>query len=695
MRRPARATGAALALGLLVTLGAPPAVGAAAPAAVTAGSPAVHLVGQSAWVRAGATFVLDLTVSAPDPRADSVQVAAYPPATTRSGFEASAAGVEPYSPTWYDLQPLSGLPTVPGDAVQIRIPVDPTGAVPTGERAFSTAGADAVYPLSVQLFDAQSNPLGVAITTFLVFDAGSGPGFQRLAVALVVPVGDAPPAVDGRLRPVAPPTAAVSAEAAALGSAPTVAVSLLVDPETAVALAAEGGAGRRMVDTLGHLVDGGDQLLPASYAPVVYRRLEAAGLGSTIATQVSDGSEALQSALGSSPAPTTWAVGQTVDDPTLADLRAAGLTRLVVPDSALTALPPAYTNVTFGRPTPLSDGAGGHVEVWGADAVLSARLAARTSPVLAAEQDLAELAVTQEEEPSVLRGVALFAPPDVSPQLLATFVQGLAGNPFAVPVTVSGLFRRVHLSPGTPTRNLDASTPPAPVGDQPQVVTVAAELNSFRQLVPSYRGLAASVERAMLDAESSRLQARQGAAILATAHTALERVERRITLPQATSITFTARSGTLPVTVQSLPRTVVHAQLVLSSPKLQFRPVRGLRGSCRITAESEICQLTLSGAVTVVRLPVTSRTSGVFALTVELLTPDGSSVLASDRDSIRSTAVSWVGLVLMVGAGLSLLLWWIRNLRHGRRARRLVPPPGDDGSDEAAAVAAGMSPSRP
>jgi hypothetical protein len=39
---------------------------------------------------------------------------------------------------------------------------------------------------------------------------------------------------------------------------------------------------------------------------------------------------------------------------------------------------------------------------------------------------------------------------------------------------------------------------------------------------------------------------------------------------------------------------------------------------------------------------------------------------------VRSTFVSGVGVVLSFGAGLFLLLWWARNWRTVRRARRLV-----------------------
>jgi hypothetical protein len=65
-------------------------------------------------------------------------------------------------------------------------------------------------------------------------------------------------------------------------------------------------------------------------------------------------------------------------------------------------------------------------------------------------------------------------------------------------------------------------------------------------------------------------------------------------------------------------------------------------------------------------------------LALELATPSGSEEIAAGTDTVRSTAISDVGLVLMVSAALFLAVWWARNARHGRRARRLVPRPVDD-----------------
>jgi len=39
---------------------------------------------------------------------------------------------------------------------------------------------------------------------------------------------------------------------------------------------------------------------------------------------------------------------------------------------------------------------------------------------------------------------------------------------------------------------------------------------------------------------------------------------------------------------------------------------------------------------------------------------------------VRSTAVSGVGLVLSIGAGLFLVVWWARHWHRTRRSARLI-----------------------
>ena len=72
------------------------------------------------------------------------------------------------------------------------------------------------------------------------------------------------------------------------------------------------------------------------------------------------------------------------------------------------------------------------------------------------------------------------------------------------------------------------------------------------------------------------------------------------------------------------------------------------------------------------KVPVEARTSGVFSLNVAIYSPDGSLVFGANHDTVRSTAVSGVGVILIILAALGLGYWWYCNIRHGRRARRLM-----------------------
>jgi hypothetical protein len=63
---------------------------------------------------------------------------------------------------------------------------------------------------------------------------------------------------------------------------------------------------------------------------------------------------------------------------------------------------------------------------------------------------------------------------------------------------------------------------------------------------------------------------------------------------------------------------------------------------------------------------------------VTVSSPDDTLVLDRSTFDIRSTAISGVGLLLSVGAGLFLAIWWGRHWRRTSRARRkdgAEPPP--------------------
>ncbi|HET9690900.1 MAG TPA: hypothetical protein VFP61_07085, partial [Acidimicrobiales bacterium] len=172
--------------------------------------------------------------------------------------------------------------------------------------------------------------------------------------------------------------------------------------------------------------------------------------------------------------------------------------------------------------------------------------------------------------------------------------------------------------------------------------------------------------------------------------------EAGIGLPGPTSVTLTARKGTIPLTILSNPGLDAHLLLQVRSAKLAFLPFDAGGGPCRLDRTGESCPLVLSAVATTIRLPVETRTSGVFPLDVELRSPDGRTTLAGPvHDTVRSTAFSNVGVVLIVLALLGLAGWWARDLRHGRRAHQLVEPRTGELPAVPPAHPAGRQPGRP
>ena len=63
-----------------------------------------------------------------------------------------------------------------------------------------------------------------------------------------------------------------------------------------------------------------------------------------------------------------------------------------------------------------------------------------------------------------------------------------------------------------------------------------------------------------------------------------------------------------------------------------------------------------------------TRSPGTFPVTVEVTTEDGLPIQTT-RISVRSSVVSGVGVILMIGAALFLAAWWGWDIRRRRRAR--------------------------
>ena len=68
--------------------------------------------------------------------------------------------------------------------------------------------------------------------------------------------------------------------------------------------------------------------------------------------------------------------------------------------------------------------------------------------------------------------------------------------------------------------------------------------------------------------------------------------------------------------------------------------------------------------------------AGDFRLRARVTSPDGRLQLAERVVTVRSTAISGVGIVLSLGALVFLFVWWGRQIRRKRRQRQVVDTAG-------------------
>jgi hypothetical protein len=665
---------AAGALAAALTVLTTPAVASAAP------DPSLVLVSETPVVTGSGPFTTELHVDGTVPAGEELVVTAYSGLTSRSAFAQAVAGHPGGNDIYQAVSPVSSLAAPDGDAA-VSVPVNPAATTSGSFPSFNARpyGNGSVYPVTFQLASPDGYPVGRALTGFLVYSRGPNPGLPPLDVALTVPVtGPADPGPTAtRLDPAA--LSAVAAVAGTLASHPGVPVTLAVSPDLLDRLDAGAGAtDRQVVAELASRVGSGDELLAEPYFPVDLGSLAAAGLSDVTTEQWSEGDATLVRDLRGRPVTATAVVDDRAVGPEyLSALAALGVRRVVLPDGALTPLPASYQFVTFARPTLLTGRGVPPLPVVGTDPQLSGLLGGGGSAVLDARDVLAGLAVLQLERPSVTRGVALEVPPGaaVDPVVLDGVLAGLAGDPFARPVTVDGLFKGVPPPADPPTRAPVVTRPATPLPGATDLRVALTALHGLRALVPDDRRVVAPIERQLLSAASSVVTAARRAMLAAAVDRSVARAEAGVSLPEPSSVTLTSLKGTLPLTVLSNPGLQVHAELRVASVKLRFLPHDTSAGSCAVSAQEETCPLVLTAEATTVRLPVEARTTGVFPLTVSLTSPDGAPIGVTERDTVRSTAFSGVGVVLILLAALGLVLWWVRDIRHGRRARQLIDPP--------------------
>lgn len=618
------------------------------------------------------------------PAGATVDLALHPRVQNRIRFGETVAGLRLGNPVraFRDL-PAADLPRDAGGVVRLSFQLVTEGEPPLAGFVLADQG---VYPLSLTVLDPEGQELDRLITHVVRLpEPGEQPDANPLAVAVVVPLGG-PPAFrpDGTAALDPADASSLEAVAAAVAAEPELPVTLGPTPETVDALEPAGHAD--LEATLAEAASG-REVLASTYVPLHLASWHALDGTATIGDQLAAGAEALDDRLGTEAVAGSWVLDPTVDPAALAGLVDLGVEQVVVPEEQLEGLDPGDFPVTMTQSFALRDATGRLVPAVQADSALEAHLRSSDQPALAANRALADLGVLALDLPLVPRG-AVLRTGVADAEVLAPFLAGLrsagAPAPSAAPLleamTVDALVDHVAVAEAPDGSGDEGQVlvrgwrweAPLPLDDLAEGrADVERTIGAYRSMVgeddeavrQSRRlvRMAGDVRPARPDAaapsppvDPERAQAfLDGATALVGARLGAVRA------PEQVSVTLTASDASVPVVIDNGLDVEVRVLLHLRSDKLVF-------------PDGSPVEVTLAPGQNRVEVRVRARASGVFPVQTTITTPDGDLELDEARVRVRSAAVSGLGVLLSVGAGLFLCVWWARNWRKTRRARRLV-----------------------
>jgi len=660
---------------------------------VASNAPVLSLVDQSPWVKppnpdSPTTFALDVATKAGTPSTDEVATTLYGKLHTRSSFEQTLtripSGSTPLDHT--DPEPLSRLPAFPSGGVTLSISVlpDPTATPPPSpieptldlHCVPDTGTCTGVYPLVVSLVRPGSGRALARFTTYLTY--ATAISTTPLKFAWVVPIS-APLTIrfaqqDPAKAVVAPSRATTTSLAglvATLIAKPDVPVTVAASPQTLQALYAQGGRGAQAVQELATMSSADHEpreFLAQPYVPINLGSLAGGGEGEEVIAQTKKGLAVLRS-LGVRVGTkfSTWVATGTVGSSLRIGMSEVGASRLVLPDTDLAA--PHSNSDTWASSFTLPLGKGAPVAAAASDTELADHFTSDPAdPGLEANQLLADLAMIHSEAPNTTTPRAVIAVPPSSWTPAKAFdtelLSGLETNPDVQPTTLDGFFSAFSKVPSSTVPSRRILPGASSLGMAPSlarhITTDRLQLTAFDNSVLGDPPVLSQLDQLLLDAESDDLQHAGQVAGVDIFKRVLDAQLSLVQLPAEREITLTARTGLIPVTIDSQATYTVKGTLTLTGGRFFF-PHGGVR------------HLTLDHATNPVRVEVEARTSGNLPLEASFKSPTGSLLIAQTQLNVRATATSVVAVALTILALLVLGGWWART--WWARRRRHIPLP--------------------
>jgi hypothetical protein len=383
--------------------------------------------------------------------------------------------------------------------------------------------------------------------------------------------------------------------------------------------------------------------------------LLAEGLNGDLIVQLERGGEVISEVLGTTPVPGILRPpGDAVDEATLRELSAAGVSTLVLGPSTVETEP--HPLDFAGSPT-ATIGDDGAIRAIVADPAVAAMLESSDAvgdPVRTAQIVLGELASIWQEQPGLMRGIAFLASEEapLPASFYVPFVRAVAGAPWLTPMHVDEFATTFE------PRETSALTATFP---STFTSTYVDELRQARRRIDTYRSMLANdsddpdrLETMLLFAESGQYLSGtgEGLAFIAGVHDAVSAVFRSVTVDTAEEITLTSRTGSgIPVTVRNGADVPLRVHVTLESPFLRTSPSTDLELRPR---EAET-----------VTFRVNAISTGRFEADLHVLAPAGR-IIARRELTIRSTVYNRIALVITIAAALVLLLLWARRFIQRR-----------------------------
>lgn len=618
--------------------------------------PELVLVDQTTLVPPGGTFEASVLAGGL-PNATSVRLSLHDRARSRSELADADAGAGARPVLRTITSALADLPTASDGSRRAALALAGTGT--------KTVDAPGVYAVEVEALDGAGQRVD-RLTTALVIPPVANDATPPLSVALIAEVGtDA-----SRL----PDRAAALALTTALSSLADVRATLAVGPALLYALGASSDPADADLVAALRTAAVDHPVLSLPYVATSPDALTDARLADELPRQLDRGTAVLRDALGVTPDQTTWLAPPDLGGDGLRLLSALGIHGVVVapgrvervvdgvlsPARPFVLAPPKQGGKRAAGPTD-------PVEALVRDTRLDDAFRTGEEPALVSARVVAELAMLWFEQPSTQRAVVAPVDPSIDGDAVRRVLQSLRATELFRPVALDDAFAAaapLQDAAGNPLRR--SLSPADPTSLTASVASGIEELRATRSslegMVPDAGPLLAALDDHLLRAMGLGLNSAERRREVAAAGAAVTRVADQISTPDQVTITLTARDGTVPLTIRNDTGGPLDVRLRFTSAKLEL-------------PGGETRTVTLTEQTTRLDIAVRARTSGAFPFAVDVTTPDGAVQLASTTYSVRSTAVSGVGLLLSIGAVLFLVIWWARHWREHRRSTKLITEP--------------------